>query len=171
MPKKTKAQTEIKSLASQALIEAQGDKTTAMGLLRLSLNPVWESMVDSVIYKGLSTLIDEAGHSTRTIDVKALAMAKQNPASLSKDAIQSSMNAAKESILDSWFVNGKPLGDNNKNDLSDEAGRLLNQARGAKQKAAFYNSLSKLLKGDEILRSKATDDKVTKVWSLSLDGG
>ena len=166
-----KAQTEITALAIQALTQANGDKETALEIFKTLLAPVWKSMKESVINKGLSTLLDEAGHSTRTIDIAALARAKQNPPALNNEALQSSMNAAKKSILDSWFVNGKPLGDNTRSDLTGESDRLTLQANGAKRKAIFYTSLSKLLKGDEILRNKADDNKISKAWSLSLDGG
>ena len=63
-----KAQTEITALAIQALTQANGGKEAALEIFKTLLAPVWKSMKESVINKGLSTLLDEAGHSTHSIN-------------------------------------------------------------------------------------------------------
>lgn len=146
------------------------DKLKELARQVVETNPNIEECVDTVIAQ-LGETTQELLRAVVRVAVQAAvyaARARQRVAAATRPAItiveqQATSGIFKRTLLDSWYVGNKRLGDCTASELTFEAVQLGAQATGLQRKVEFYTQLAKRV-GQSQVRSVLTEEQVASLY-------
>jgi hypothetical protein len=136
-------------------------------LKQVERQPVLLQMIlDTVVREWLQDRVHrEQSHLRRVCRKTAVQATRAGKAARKACATVAVAKQARQTILDTWMIAGRKLGDVTRRDLTVQAETHRNQAAGLQRNATFYDLIAKRMDEDQTVREALDEAAVQKLWA------